>query len=118
VTGTDLHHADVIADLTVPDGRAALADGVAHITGGRIDAIVANAGGGPPETSVALNVFGAVATLRTAYGSAPKPEENPLPDQFQAPLDLYGTAKLAAMIPLKGSYPGRRRTPPRFSRGA
>jgi NAD(P)-dependent dehydrogenase (short-subunit alcohol dehydrogenase family) len=36
---------------------------VAQLSGGTIDAIVANAGGGPPETSIQLNFFGAVATL-------------------------------------------------------
>jgi NAD(P)-dependent dehydrogenase (short-subunit alcohol dehydrogenase family) len=63
VIACDLHHADVIADLTTAEGRAALVDGVTRLSGGRIDAIVANAGGGPPETSLALNFFGAVATL-------------------------------------------------------
>jgi NAD(P)-dependent dehydrogenase (short-subunit alcohol dehydrogenase family) len=60
---SDLHNADVIADLSTQAGRAALAEGVVRLTGGRIDAVVANAGGGPPETSVQLNFFGAVATL-------------------------------------------------------
>ena len=59
----DLHDADVIADLTTAAGRKALVDGVERISGGRIDAIIANAGGGPPQTSLALNYFGAVATL-------------------------------------------------------
>jgi NAD(P)-dependent dehydrogenase (short-subunit alcohol dehydrogenase family) len=59
----DLHDADVIADLTTSAGRTALFDGVARLAGGTIDAIVANAGGGPPETSLELNFFGTVATL-------------------------------------------------------
>jgi NAD(P)-dependent dehydrogenase (short-subunit alcohol dehydrogenase family) len=63
VISCDLHDADVIADLTTDEGRAALAEGVAKASGGRIDAIVANAGGGPAETSLQLNFFGAVATL-------------------------------------------------------
>jgi NAD(P)-dependent dehydrogenase (short-subunit alcohol dehydrogenase family) len=63
VIACDLRDADVIADLTTVDGRAALVEGVARLSGGAIDAIVANAGGGPPETSLALNFFGAVATL-------------------------------------------------------
>lgn len=63
VVTSDLHDADVVADLATPEGRAALVEGVAQVTGGRIDAIVANAGGGPPQTSLALNFFGAVATL-------------------------------------------------------
>jgi NAD(P)-dependent dehydrogenase (short-subunit alcohol dehydrogenase family) len=63
VIACDLHDADVVADLATPEGRAALVDGVAAASGGRIDAIVANAGGGPAETSLQLNFFGAIATL-------------------------------------------------------
>jgi NAD(P)-dependent dehydrogenase (short-subunit alcohol dehydrogenase family) len=63
VIACDLHDADVIADLTTSDGRGALVDGVTRLSGGRIDAIIANAGGGPPQTSLSLNFFGAVATL-------------------------------------------------------
>jgi len=52
-------------------------EGVTRLTGGRIDAIVANAGGGPAETMLALNFFGAVATLEglrplLASSSAPR----------------------------------------------
>jgi len=63
VIACDLHDAEVIADLATEKGRAALVEGVAKASGGRIDAIVANAGGGPAETSLQLNFFGAVATL-------------------------------------------------------
>jgi len=143
VIACDLHDADVIGDLTTSEGRAALVDGVARLSGGRIDAIVANAGGGPPETSLQLNFFGAVATLeglrpllkdsaapravavssvaslradagfvepcltmdeRAAIatarqvfeaGKASPTRPNPLPEQLQAPLNLYGNAKHA-----------------------
>jgi NAD(P)-dependent dehydrogenase (short-subunit alcohol dehydrogenase family) len=63
VIACDLHSVDIIADLTTAKGRAVLVDEVTRLSQGRIDAIVANAGGGPPETSVSLNFFGAVATL-------------------------------------------------------
>jgi NAD(P)-dependent dehydrogenase (short-subunit alcohol dehydrogenase family) len=63
VVTCDLGDADVIADLTTAEGRAALVDGVMGLTQGHVDAIVANAGGGAPETSPSLNFFGAVATL-------------------------------------------------------
>ena len=53
----------MVGDLATGDGRAKLVEGVARLSGGRIDAIVANAGGGPPETMLSLNFFGAVATL-------------------------------------------------------
>jgi NAD(P)-dependent dehydrogenase (short-subunit alcohol dehydrogenase family) len=59
----DLAGADVAADLSTAAGRATLAEGVARLSGGRLDGVVANAGGGRPETLVALNFFGAVATL-------------------------------------------------------
>src|SRR5579859_3202786 len=76
VIACDLHDADVVADLATPEGRTALVEGVARVSGGRIDAIVANAGGGPPETSLALNFFGAVATLeglRPLLAASPAP---------------------------------------------
>lgn len=62
VVTSDLHDADVIADLATERGRRALVEGVARIAD-RIDGVVANAGGGPVETMLALNFFGAVATV-------------------------------------------------------
>ena len=59
----DLRDAEVIANLATAAGRAAFVEGVAKRSGGAIDAVIANAGGGPVETSVQLNYFGAVATL-------------------------------------------------------
>ncbi|MGN6442458.1 MAG: SDR family oxidoreductase [Arthrobacter sp.] len=64
VIGVDLHDAEVIADLANTEGRAALVDAVRKVSGGTIDAIYANAGlssAAPP--TVAVNFFGAVATL-------------------------------------------------------
>jgi NAD(P)-dependent dehydrogenase (short-subunit alcohol dehydrogenase family) len=63
VIACDLRGADVVGDLATGEGRSAVVDGVTRLSGGMIDAIVANAGGGPPETMLALNFFGAVATL-------------------------------------------------------
>jgi NAD(P)-dependent dehydrogenase (short-subunit alcohol dehydrogenase family) len=63
VIAADLRDADVIADLTTAEGRAAFVRGVADRAGGVVDGVVANAGGGPVETTVQLNYFGAVATL-------------------------------------------------------
>jgi NAD(P)-dependent dehydrogenase (short-subunit alcohol dehydrogenase family) len=76
VIGCDLHDADVIADLATIEGRARLVDGVIGLSEGRIDAIVANAGGGPAETMVALNFFGSIATLeglRPTLAASPAP---------------------------------------------
>ena len=64
VIGADLAGAEVIADLTTEAGRAALVEGAARLSGGTVDAVIANAGGGPPETMLQLNFFGAVATLQ------------------------------------------------------
>ncbi|WJH25474.1 SDR family oxidoreductase [Pseudarthrobacter defluvii] len=64
VIGVDLHDAEVVADLASAEGRAALVDAVRKVSGGRIDAIYANAGlasAAPP--TVAVNFFGAIATL-------------------------------------------------------
>ena len=63
VIGCDLRDADVRGDLSTRAGRAALVDGVTRLCGGRLAGVVANAGGGPPETMLALNFFGAVATV-------------------------------------------------------
>jgi NAD(P)-dependent dehydrogenase (short-subunit alcohol dehydrogenase family) len=63
VITSDLKDADVIADLATADGRAALVAGVRRLAKNRVDAVIANAGGGPPETLVQLNFFGALATL-------------------------------------------------------
>ena len=63
VIDCDLHDAEIVADLATEAGRAALADGVAGLSGGAVDAVIANAGGGPAETMLQLNFFGAVATL-------------------------------------------------------
>ncbi|HLZ74853.1 SDR family oxidoreductase [Phenylobacterium sp.] len=63
VIACDLKDGDVAADLATEDGRAALVTGVARLADGRLDGVVANAGGGPAETMIALNFFGTVATL-------------------------------------------------------
>jgi len=63
VIACDLRDGDVAADLSTAAGRAALVEAVMRLSGGRLDGIVANAGGGPAATMLALNYFGAVATL-------------------------------------------------------
>ncbi len=64
VIGVDLRDADVVADLSTEAGRAAMVEAVKEATGGRIDAIVACAGLAQPiPTTVAINYFGALATL-------------------------------------------------------
>ncbi len=77
VITSDLKDADVIADLATAAGRVAFVGGVRRLAKSRLDAVIANAGGGPPETLVQLNYFGAVATLEglrvlLAESSAPR----------------------------------------------
>ena len=67
VIGVDLRDAEVIADLTTRDGRAAMVDGVTHASGGALDGLLAGAGvsgrTNECERVLRLNYFGAVATL-------------------------------------------------------
>ncbi|WP_395638581.1 SDR family oxidoreductase [Pseudolysinimonas sp.] len=64
VIGVDLHDADVTVDLATADGRSRLVAEVTELSGGRIDAIIANAGLAKPiALTVAINYFGTVATL-------------------------------------------------------
>src|SRR5918995_493934 len=63
--GVDLRDADVVADLSTAEGRAAMVAGVTEASGGVLDGVVAAAGvnGKPGELVVSVNYFGAVATL-------------------------------------------------------
>ena len=67
VIGIDLRDAEVLADLSTPDGRAAMVEGVTRESGGVLDGLLAGAGiSGRYNDSapvVRLNYFGAVATL-------------------------------------------------------
>jgi NAD(P)-dependent dehydrogenase (short-subunit alcohol dehydrogenase family) len=77
VIGVDIHDADVVADLSGPEGRAALAEGVRRLSGGRIDAVYAVAGlAVPAPATVAVNYFGTLATLgglRPLLAGSPSP---------------------------------------------
>ena len=64
VIGVDLHDADVVADLSTVAGRAAMVEDVRALSGGNVDAVVANAGLAlPSPATVAVNFYGSVATL-------------------------------------------------------
>jgi NAD(P)-dependent dehydrogenase (short-subunit alcohol dehydrogenase family) len=65
VVGVDVRDVEVVADLSTPEGRAAMVEDVTAATGGVLDGLVAAAGvlGGDGPTVVAVNHFGAVATL-------------------------------------------------------
>ena len=64
VIGVDLRGTDISADLTTAEGRKSMVDEVARLSGGTIDSIYAVAGlATPVVATVAVNYFGAVATL-------------------------------------------------------
>lgn len=64
IIGVDLHDADVTADLTTHEGRQAMVENVTTLSGGTVDAVIANAGlSGDTTAVVALNYFGTIATL-------------------------------------------------------
>lgn len=66
VIGVDLHGVEVVADLSTPGGRDAMAKAVTALAPEGIDAVIAVAGRpapAPVPAILALNYFGAVATL-------------------------------------------------------
>lgn len=77
VIGVDIHDADVTVDLTTEQGRKDLVAQVTELSGGRIDAIIANAGlASATPATVAVNYFGAIATLeglRPLLAGSPAP---------------------------------------------
>ena len=80
VIGVDLHDAEVTADLSRPEGRAAAAAAIRSASNDRLDGLVVCAGLGPHvepwSTIVSVNYFGAQALLdglreTLAAGEAP-----------------------------------------------
>ncbi|WP_458041965.1 MULTISPECIES: SDR family oxidoreductase [Bacteria] len=64
VIGVDIRNADINVDLTTAEGRERMVTEVSAASAGHIDAIIANAGlATPTAATVAVNFFGAVATL-------------------------------------------------------
>jgi len=64
VIDVDLRDATITADLATPEGRQHLVEEVHRLTGGTLDAVIANAGTvGQGIVDVCVNYFGAVATL-------------------------------------------------------
>ena len=64
VIGVDLRDADVEADLSTAEGREEMVAKVTELSGGTIDAVIANAGlSTPTALTAAVNYFGAVGTL-------------------------------------------------------
>jgi NAD(P)-dependent dehydrogenase (short-subunit alcohol dehydrogenase family) len=69
IIGVDIKDADIVADLSTPDGRKAAADGVLAASGNRLDGAVLAAGLGPSpgrdriRQIAAVNYFGVVELL-------------------------------------------------------
>ena len=66
VVGIDLHHAEIIADLSTPEGRNAAIAAVLDRSQGHLDGLLTAAGVGPPfsaEQMVSINWFGTEALL-------------------------------------------------------
>ena len=90
VIGVDIAGTDVTADLSTEEGRQSLVAQVTEHTGGKIDAIIANAGlATPTPATVAVNFFGAVATLE---GLRPLLAGSPAPR-------AVATASMASLFP-------------------
>ena len=66
VIGVDVRDAEVIADLSSVEGRAAMIDDIDKLCGGKLDGVVAGAGvcnDVPGDLITSVNYYGAVATL-------------------------------------------------------
>jgi len=66
VIGVDVRDAEIVADLSTPDGRRAAVDGVREACGGALDRLVCCAGLGPAAEDARIarvNYFGAVELL-------------------------------------------------------
>lgn len=78
VIGVDRHDAEVIADLATPEGRASGARACLDVSGGHINAVIANAGSSAPvPETVSINYFGVTDLLRQllpalAHSEAPR----------------------------------------------
>jgi NAD(P)-dependent dehydrogenase (short-subunit alcohol dehydrogenase family) len=72
----DIRDADVVADLSTPDGRARMIERVTAIASDGIDGILTSAGATVPDNAgfvVATNYFGTIATLEGLYPLLRKP---------------------------------------------
>ncbi|GMA27377.1 SDR family oxidoreductase [Arenivirga flava] len=64
VIGVDLKDADIAVDLTTAEGRTALVEQATELSGGVVEGVLAIAGlVAPAPVTVAVNHFGAIATL-------------------------------------------------------
>ncbi len=73
VVGVDIKNAEVIADLSTPEGRKEAANKAIDMAGGTVDAVIANAGSAlPTATTVSINFFGATEIISAMNSSLAK----------------------------------------------
>ena len=73
VVGVDIKNAEVIADLSTPEGRKEAANKAIDMAGGTVDAVIANAGSAlPTATTVSINFFGATEFISAMNSSLAK----------------------------------------------
>ena len=73
VVGVDIKNAEVIADLSTPEGRKEAANKAIDMAGGNVDAVIANAGSAlPTATTVSINFFGATEFISSMNSSLAK----------------------------------------------
>ena len=80
VIGIDVRDAEIIADLSTPDGRKKAMDKALELTGGEIDGLILSAGlsgmNTPGDMTISVNYFGSVDLLdglRPAMEGRPNP---------------------------------------------
>lgn len=73
VIGVDVRDAEVIADLSTKSGRSQAANKALELSGGVIDAVIANAGSGKSEAkTVSINFFGATEIITLLHPALSK----------------------------------------------
>lgn len=95
VIGVDVRDVEVVADLSTVDGRATMRAEVERLAPQGIDTIIASAGiaTGSPELIVAVNYFGALATLE---GLRPQLAKSSRPRAVA----VVSTAALPGLLPV------------------
>jgi len=108
VIGVDLRDAEVVADLSTQDGRAAMLEAVGQRADGGLEGVIACAGvpgqSGDPERIVKVNYFGALASLEglrplLARGTRPRAAAVASIALLRAPIDALVDACLAGDEP-------------------
>ena len=73
VVGVDIHDSDVIGDLSSPEGRKLATAKVLELAGGKVDAVIANAGSALSEAkTVSINFFGSTAFVESLHDALSK----------------------------------------------